>query len=141
MPASCIAIVVSTSVIAACLGDIVRQKSLGTAITCCPQEVEKIGFIYALGPHLAAQQPVLAAHGAAAAEQGAAEHLAPHLAAAALQPAAVFLAFLAFFAAEQGLHALREAGAHVAEAATGATAMVRPPATASIVARLIDFDM
>jgi hypothetical protein len=86
-----------------------------------------------LGPHFAAQQPALGAHfGAAAAQQ-------PFFA-AAQRPALVVLAFLTFFGlAEQAPQLLREIGAHVAEAAVGATAMVRPPATASIVARLIDF--
>jgi hypothetical protein len=92
-----------------------------------------------LGPHFAAQQPALGAHGAAAAAQQ------PFLAeqrAAAQQPALAVLTFFAFFGlAEQALQLLREIGAQVAEAAVDATAIVRPPATASIVARLSDFDI
>jgi hypothetical protein len=102
--------------------------------------VEKIFFVYALGLHFAAQQPALGAHvGAAAAAQQ------PFLAAqgaAAQQPALAALTFFAFFGlAEQALQLARDIGAHVADAAVGATAIVRPPATASIVARLIDFDI
>jgi hypothetical protein len=81
-----------------------------------------------LGAHfeaVAAQQPFLA-------EQGA----------AAQQPALATLAFLTFFGlAEQAPQLLREIGAHVAEAVVGAIAIVRPPATASIVARLSDLVM
>jgi hypothetical protein len=90
-----------------------------------------------LGLHFAAQQPFFAAQGAAAqqpffAAQGA----------AAQQPALATLAFLAFFGlAEHAPQLLREIGAHVADAAVGAIAIVRPPATASIVARLSDFDI
>jgi hypothetical protein len=62
---------------------------------------------------------------------------------AALQrPALVVLAFLTFFGlAEQAPQLLRDIGAHVADATVGATAIVRPPATASIVARLSGFVM
>jgi hypothetical protein len=92
---------------------------------------------YALGLHLAAQQPAFGAQGAAAQQ--------PFLAAqgaAAQQPALATLAFLIFLGfAAQALQRLRDTGAHVAEAAVGATAMVSPPATASMVARLSDFDM
>lgn len=95
-------------------------------------------FRYALGPHFAAQHPALGAHVGAAAQQ-------PFLAAqgaAAQQPAFAVLAFLIFFGlAEQAPQLLRDIGAQVAEAAVGATAIVRPPATASIVARLSDFVM
>lgn len=90
-----------------------------------------------MGLHLAAQQPAFGAQGLAAqqpffAAQGA----------AAQQPALAALAFLTFFGlAEQAPQLLREIGAHVADAAVGAIAIVRPPATASIVARLSDFDM
>ncbi len=90
-----------------------------------------------MGLHFAAQQPALGAQGLAAqqpffAAQGA----------AAQQPALAVLTFLAFFGlAEQAPQLLREIGAHVADAAVGAIAIVRPPATASIVARLSDFDI
>jgi hypothetical protein len=92
-----------------------------------------------LGLHLAAQHPAFGAHVEAVAAQQ------PFLAvqgAAAQQPAFAALTFLAFFGlAEHPLQLLREIGAHVADATVGATAMVRPPATASIVARLSDLVM
>ena len=115
----------------------INQKKPGAAIPRRPQEVEKISYDYALGLHFAAQHPVLGAQGLAAqhpcfAAQGA----------AAQQPALATLAFLTFFAlAEHAPQLLREIGAHVADAAVGAIAIVRPPATASIVARLSDFVM
>lgn len=90
-----------------------------------------------MGLHFAAQQPAFGAHGLAAqqpcfAAQGA----------AAQQPALAAFAFLTFFGlAEHAPQLLREIGAHVADAAVGAIAIVRPPATASIVARLSDFDI
>lgn len=115
----------------------INQKKPGAAILCCPQEVEKISYDYALGLHFAAQQPALGAQGLAAQQ--------PFLAAqgaAAQQPALATLAFLTFFGlAEHAPQLLREIGAHVADAAVGAIAIVRPPATASIVARLNDFDI
>ena len=43
--------------------------------------------------------------------------------------------------AEHAPQLLRDTGAQVADAAVGATAIVRPPATASMVARLSDFDI
>jgi hypothetical protein len=90
-----------------------------------------------LGPHFAAQHPAFGAQGLAAqqpffAAQGA----------AAQPPVFASFAFLAFFGlAVQAPQLLREIGAHVADTAVGAIAMVRPPATASIVARLRDFVM
>jgi hypothetical protein len=99
--------------------------------------VEKILSTYALGLHLAAQQPAFGAQGLAAQQPFFAEQDA-----AAQQPALVALAFFTFLGfAEQAPQLLRDIGAQVAEAAVGATAMVRPPATASIVARLSDFDI
>jgi hypothetical protein len=106
----------------------------------CPQEVERINLArnQTFGLHFAAQHPCLAEQGAAAAqhpffaEQGA----------AAQQPALTILAFLTFFdLAEHAPQLLRDTGAQVADAAVDATAIVRPPATASMVARLSDFDM
>jgi hypothetical protein len=92
-----------------------------------------------LGLHFAAQQPAFGAHVEAVAAQQ--PFLAEH-GAAAQQPALATLAFLTFFGlAEQAPQLLREIGAHVAEAAVGAMAIVRPPATASIVARLSDLVM
>jgi hypothetical protein len=130
--------VASTSDCAACLGDIVNRKKPGAAIRCCPKRWRRY-VSYALGPHFAAQQPALGAHVDAAAAQQ------PFLAAqgaAAQQPALAAFAFLTFLGlAEQAPQLLREIGAHVADAAVGAIAIVRPPATASIVARLSDFVM
>jgi hypothetical protein len=113
---------------------------LGAAKRLCPQEVEKIKLArnQTFGLHFAAQHPCLAEQGAAAAqhpffaEQGA----------AAQQPALTILAFLTFFdLAEHAPQLLRDMGAQVADAAVDATAIVRPPATASMVARLSDFDI
>ena len=92
-----------------------------------------------MGLHFAAQHPAFGAHVEAVAAQQ------PFLAAqgaAAQQPAFAAVTFLAFFGlAEHAPQLLREIGAHVADAAVGAIAIVRPPATASIVARLSDFDI
>jgi hypothetical protein len=97
--------------------------------------VEKIVSIYALGLHLAAQQPFFGAQGLAAQQPFFAAHDV-----AAQQPALAAFTFFTFLAlAAQAPQLLRDIGAQVAEAAVGATAMVSPPATASMVARLSDF--
>lgn len=129
--------VASTSDWAAFLGDMLSQKSGGPYNAPQRQGSSRFGN-QALGPHFAAWHPCFAEQGAAAAQQ-------PFLAeqgAAAQQPALVALAFLSFFGfAEHAPQLLRETGAQVAEAALGATAIARPPATASMVVRLSDFDI
>lgn len=130
------AMVASTSRLAAYLGFMLYQKKSGAADTLLPPKGGE-GIFYALGLHFAAQQPDLAAQGAAAQAPFFAEH-----GAAAQQPDLATLVFLTFFDfAEHAPQLLREIGAQVASAAVGATAIVRPPATASIVARLTDFDI
>ena len=92
-----------------------------------------------MGLHFAAQHPDLGAHPPAAAAQQ--PFLAEHFA-AAQQPALATFAFFTFLGfAEHAPQLWLAAGAQVAEATVGATAIVRPPATASIVARLIDLDI
>jgi hypothetical protein len=131
--------VASTSDWAACSGDIGNHKKPGGSDTLLPPRggEDNVIYSYALGPHLAAQQPAFGAQGLAAQQPFFAEQEA-----AAQQPALAALAFFTFLGlAEQAPQLLRETGAQVAEAAVGATAIVRPPATANIVARLSDFDI